>query len=56
MTPEQKAEMEAYMKAGTPGSPHQGLAVVGRQLRSQDPELARTRGAADGRHGYGDPP
>lgn len=26
MTPEQKAEMEAYMKAGTPGSPHQALA------------------------------
>ena len=26
MTPEQKAEMEAYMKAGTPGAPHQLLA------------------------------
>ena len=26
MTPEQKAEMEAYMKAGTPGAPHQVLA------------------------------
>lgn len=26
MTPEQKAEMEAYMKAGTPGAPHQWLA------------------------------
>jgi hypothetical protein len=26
MTPEQKAEMEAYMKAGTPGGPHQALA------------------------------
>lgn len=26
MTPEQKAEMEAYMKAGTPSSPHQALA------------------------------
>ena len=26
MTPEQKAEMEAYMKAGTPGAPHQMLA------------------------------
>jgi hypothetical protein len=25
MTPEQKAEMEAYMKAGTPGAPHQHL-------------------------------
>ena len=25
MTPEQKAEMEAYMKAGTPGAPHQWL-------------------------------
>jgi uncharacterized protein DUF1579 len=25
MTPEQKAEMEAYMKAGTPGGPHQLL-------------------------------
>lgn len=25
MTPEQKAEMEAYMKAGTPGAPHQAL-------------------------------
>jgi len=26
MTPAQKAEMEAYMKAGTPGAPHQTLA------------------------------
>ena len=26
MTPEQMAEMEAYMKAGTPGPPHQTLA------------------------------
>lgn len=26
MTPEQKAEMEVYMKAGTPGAPHQMLA------------------------------
>ena len=26
MTPEQKAEMEAYMKAGTPGAPHQAMA------------------------------
>ena len=26
MTPEQKAEMEAYMKAGTPGAAHQELA------------------------------
>jgi len=26
MTPEQKAEMEAYMKAGMPGAPHQALA------------------------------
>jgi hypothetical protein len=26
MTPEQKAEMEAYMKAGTPGGPHHALA------------------------------
>jgi hypothetical protein len=26
MTPEQKAEMEAYRKAGTPGAPHQALA------------------------------
>jgi hypothetical protein len=26
MTPEQKAEMEAYMKAGTPGPQHQSLA------------------------------
>jgi hypothetical protein len=26
MTPAQKAEMEAYMKAGTPGGPHQALA------------------------------
>src|SRR6266511_1484522 len=26
MTPEQKAEMEAFMKAGTPGAPHQVLA------------------------------
>jgi Protein of unknown function (DUF1579) len=27
MTPEQKAEMEAYMKAGTPGGPHLALAA-----------------------------
>lgn len=27
MTPEQKAEMEAYMKAGTPGPQHQALAA-----------------------------
>jgi hypothetical protein len=27
MTPEQKAEMEAYMKAGTPGPAHQALAA-----------------------------
>jgi hypothetical protein len=26
MTPEQKAEMEAYMKAGTPGAPHEAMA------------------------------
>jgi hypothetical protein len=26
MTPEQKAEMEAYTKAGTPGAPHKALA------------------------------
>src|SRR5882762_6018432 len=26
LTPEQKAEMDAYMKAGTPGAPHQALA------------------------------
>jgi hypothetical protein len=26
MTPEQKAEMEAYQKAGTPGAPHKALA------------------------------
>ena len=26
MTPEQKAEMEAYQKAGTPGAPHQKMA------------------------------
>jgi len=28
MTPEQKAEMEAYMKAGTPGAPHQAMAAA----------------------------
>jgi hypothetical protein len=28
MTPEQKAEMEAYMKAGTPGAPHRALAAT----------------------------
>jgi hypothetical protein len=27
MTPEQKAEMDAYMKAGTPGAPHQAMAA-----------------------------
>ncbi len=26
LTPEQQAEMEAYMKAGTPGAPHEALA------------------------------
>ena len=26
MTPEQQAEMEAYMKAGSPGEPHKALA------------------------------
>ncbi len=28
MTPEQRAEMEAYMKAGTPGAPHATLAAT----------------------------
>ena len=28
MTAEQKAEMEAYMKAGTPGAPHKALAAT----------------------------
>lgn len=28
MTPEQQAEMEAYMKAGTPGAAHQALAAT----------------------------
>src|SRR5262245_17571424 len=28
MTPEEKAEMEAYIKAGTPGAPHQALAAM----------------------------
>jgi hypothetical protein len=28
MTPEQKAEMEAYMKAGTPGAPHKAMAAT----------------------------
>ena len=28
MTPEQQAEMDAYMKAGTPGAPHQALAAM----------------------------
>ena len=28
MTPEQKAEMEAYQKAGTPGKPHMALAAT----------------------------
>jgi hypothetical protein len=28
MTPEQKAEMEAYMKAGTPGAPHEALKAM----------------------------
>jgi hypothetical protein len=28
MTPAQKAEMEAYMKAGTPGAPHKALAAT----------------------------
>jgi hypothetical protein len=28
MTPEQKAEMDAYMKAGTPGAPHKAMAAT----------------------------
>ena len=40
MTPEQKAEMEAYMKAGTPGGPTRPW-LDGRQLRPQGQELAR---------------
>jgi hypothetical protein len=28
MTPEQKAEMEAFMKAGTPGAPHKAMAAT----------------------------
>jgi Protein of unknown function (DUF1579) len=28
MTPQQKAEMEAYQKAGTPGAPHQAMAAT----------------------------
>lgn len=28
MTPQQQAEMEAYMKAGTPGEPHKALAAM----------------------------
>ena len=28
MTPEQKAEMEAYVKAGTPGAPHTAMAAT----------------------------
>lgn len=28
MTPEQMAEMEAYMKAGTPGAPHKAMAAT----------------------------
>jgi hypothetical protein len=28
MTPEQKAEMEAYQKAGTPGGPHKAMAAT----------------------------
>jgi hypothetical protein len=28
MTPEQKAEMEAYQKAGTPGAPHKAMAAT----------------------------
>ena len=28
MTPQQKAEMEAYMKAGTPGAPHKAMAAT----------------------------
>ena len=28
MTPEQQAEMDAYMKAGTPGAPHQAMASM----------------------------
>ena len=32
MTPQQKAEMEAYMKAGAPGAPHQTLASMAGQF------------------------
>src|SRR5689334_11598150 len=45
MTPEQKAEMEAYTKAGTPGEPHRKLAATaGRYTVTmktwQDPKAA----------------
>ncbi|HKQ61196.1 MAG TPA: hypothetical protein VJS92_07880 [Candidatus Polarisedimenticolaceae bacterium] len=59
MTPEQKAEMEAYMKAGTPGAPHQALGATagtydtkiraagttrtGRRWRTRAPRRARCR-------------
>jgi hypothetical protein len=62
MTPEQKAEMEAYMKAGTPGAPHKALAAtVGTydlKIRSwhepggapmEDPGTATRSMALDGR-------
>ena len=46
MTPEQQAEMEAYIKAGTPGAVHAQLAkTVGTYdlERPQDPDLHPVR-------------
>jgi hypothetical protein len=45
MTPEQKAEMEAYTKAGTPGEPHRKLAATAGRYNVtmktwQDPKAA----------------
>ena len=34
MTPEQKAEMEAFQKAGTPGAPHKAMAATPRSCRT----------------------
>ena len=48
MTPEQKAEMEAYAKAGTPGAATQGDGRDGGHLRPQDQELAGARQPPDG--------
>ena len=55
MTAEQKAEMEAYTKAGTPGRPAQGDGRDGRDLRRSRSRAGTSRDKPpDGGHGHRD--